>query len=350
MNSRIDNTENSSKVSPYVQLNGHYDIIGDVHGHAEQLESLLETMDYKYSSGVWRHPGRVAIFVGDLIDRGAENFKALEIVKAMTDSGQALITLGNHEYNALCFHTRNSEGNYLRRHSEKNIHQHKEVLEEIEAGGNDGETRWNEYLEWFRHMPFFLEMGGVNIVHACWDRISVDFFRENSFRDSSGRLTNEFLIESVDKSSNVYNAVELLLKGAEIPLPIEHRGILCKDGTVRKWMRLRWWMSTSEWMQATNYDQVVRADPEILAQMEGLKIPLDTLKYVRGKWSDRQNGNGTDSHITPVFVGHYWFTGPPRLLTDTVASLDYSVARGGKMVGYRWDGEHVLDTSKFVAV
>ena len=47
-----------------------YDIIGDIHGHAQELKSLLVKMDYSVTEGVWQHPARKAIFVGDLIDRG----------------------------------------------------------------------------------------------------------------------------------------------------------------------------------------------------------------------------------------------------------------------------------------
>lgn len=49
-------------------------------------------------------------------------------------------------------------------------------------------------------------------------------------------------------------------------------------------------------------------------------------------------------------MGHYWFKGTPKKLADNVACLDYSVARGGKLVAYRFDGEQVLDNDKFVFV
>lgn len=49
----------------------------------------------------------------------------------------------------------------------------------------------------------------------------------------------------------------------------------------------------------------------------------------------------------PVFVGHYWLMGTPTPLADNVACTDYSVAKGGKLVAYRWDGESVLSPEKF---
>ncbi len=48
----------------------------------------------------------------------------------------------------------------------------------------------------------------------------------------------------------------------------------------------------------------------------------------------------------PIFVGHYWLTGTPALLSAKVACVDYSVAKGGKLVAYRWDSEPLLENSK----
>jgi hypothetical protein len=43
--------------------NQAYDLIGDIHGHAEVLESLLNKIGYSPCAGVWRHPkGRQVIF------------------------------------------------------------------------------------------------------------------------------------------------------------------------------------------------------------------------------------------------------------------------------------------------
>jgi hypothetical protein len=46
-----------------------YDIVGDLHGYAARLESLLTAMSYAKRDGVWSHPERRAIFVGDYVDR-----------------------------------------------------------------------------------------------------------------------------------------------------------------------------------------------------------------------------------------------------------------------------------------
>jgi hypothetical protein len=53
----------------------------------------------------------------------------------------------------------------------------------------------------------------------------------------------------------------------------------------------------------------------------------------------------------PVFVGHYWLSAQrPELLADNVACLDYSVAKGGFLCAYRWNGEQKLRNENFVWV
>ena len=54
----------------------------------------------------------------------------------------------------------------------------------------------------------------------------------------------------------------------------------------------------------------------------------------------------------PTFIGHYWLEPDGALapVSPRVACVDYSVARGGPMVAYRFDGEQELSARKFVAV
>jgi hypothetical protein len=52
----------------------------------------------------------------------------------------------------------------------------------------------------------------------------------------------------------------------------------------------------------------------------------------------------------PVLFGHYWFTGKPAVISPRFACLDYSVASGGPLVAYRWDGESELSSDKLAWV
>lgn len=74
------------------------DVIGDVHGCYDELLLLLKKLGYRYEDEKLLHPeGRKVIWLGDLIDRGPESIKVLELVyKAVTQDGHYCIK-GNHE-------------------------------------------------------------------------------------------------------------------------------------------------------------------------------------------------------------------------------------------------------------
>jgi hypothetical protein len=40
-----------------------YDLVGDIHGHADALHRLLRELDYSEVEGLFRHPQRKMIFV-----------------------------------------------------------------------------------------------------------------------------------------------------------------------------------------------------------------------------------------------------------------------------------------------
>ena len=110
-----------------------YDLIGDIHGYADELVQLLAALGYQKSHGVYGHPDRRAIFLGDFIDRGPKIRQVLEIVRPMIDEGTALAVMGNHELNALAFHTEdpNSPGEFLRRRTSANVAQHRQTVEQL---------------------------------------------------------------------------------------------------------------------------------------------------------------------------------------------------------------------------
>ncbi|MCE9555056.1 MAG: polynucleotide kinase-phosphatase [Planctomycetes bacterium] len=78
---------------------GPFDIIGDVHGCANELEELLDRLGYERAeNGGYRHAaGRKAVFVGDLVDRGPRVVDTVRIVHAMCAAGAAYCVPGNHD-------------------------------------------------------------------------------------------------------------------------------------------------------------------------------------------------------------------------------------------------------------
>lgn len=81
-------------------LVGPFDVIGDVHGCYEELCALLKKLGYAVDANNFNAtppPGRTAVFLGDLCDRGPANLAVLKTVMNMSASGAALCVPGNHE-------------------------------------------------------------------------------------------------------------------------------------------------------------------------------------------------------------------------------------------------------------
>ncbi|GAT66122.1 polynucleotide kinase-phosphatase [Planomonospora sphaerica] len=80
------------------ELTGPFDIIGDVHGCRAELEALLRELGWQVGPDGATHPeGRIAVFVGDLVDRGPDTPGVLRLVMGMVAAGTALCVSGNHE-------------------------------------------------------------------------------------------------------------------------------------------------------------------------------------------------------------------------------------------------------------
>ena len=98
-----------------------YDLIGDIHGHGQELKALLLKLGYELTDEGWAHRERKVIFLGDYIDRGPEQRESVNIVRSMVETGNALAIMGNHEFNAIGFSTLASDGkSFLRPHTDQN--------------------------------------------------------------------------------------------------------------------------------------------------------------------------------------------------------------------------------------
>jgi protein phosphatase len=81
---------------------GPFDIIGDIHGCGDELETLLGVLGYEKDGDNWSHPEkRRVIFLGDLVDRGPRVVGVLAAVMAMCESENALCVPGNHDMKLL---------------------------------------------------------------------------------------------------------------------------------------------------------------------------------------------------------------------------------------------------------
>lgn len=286
-----------------------YDFIGDIHGHADELEALLKKMSYEKQNGIYKHPDRKAIFVGDLIDRGPKIKQVIETVRPMVEAGTARIVMGNHEFNAICYHTKDplNDGEFLRPHSIQNTHQHSKTLE---AFPNPDEI--SELIQWFYSIPLWLEEPDFRVVHASWNDKYIELLKT---KFPNGHLIPELLPECANKDGVLYDSIETILKGSELQLP-DGYSFLDKDGHSREAIRVKWFRSPK--------NQTYRSYslPEQILAPEIAVVNCDLLGYQETE--------------RPIFFGHYWLPDKePKEMAKNCFCLDYSVAKGGFLCAYR---------------
>ena len=67
------------------------DLIGDIHGHYQELQKILKILGYSYLKDELSHPENRKIgFVGDFINRGPQSVEVLTLVKSLCESGKAI--------------------------------------------------------------------------------------------------------------------------------------------------------------------------------------------------------------------------------------------------------------------
>jgi protein phosphatase len=136
---------------------GPFDIIGDIHGCATELEQLLSTLSYAPDAeGVWRHAGRKAVFVGDLVDRGPRVPDVLKIVMDMVQHDAALCVPGNHDIKLL----RQMSGKQV-----KVAHGLAQTLEQLESESDEFKARAKTFIDdLVSH--YVLDDGKLVVAHA----------------------------------------------------------------------------------------------------------------------------------------------------------------------------------------
>ena len=286
---------------------------------------LLLKKKKKKKGGIYSHPERKVLFVGDYIDRGPKIRETLAIVKAMVESENAIALMGNHEYNALCFHFQETEGGHLRKHLIKNIIQHYETLKQFQ----NRQKEYEDYVEWFKTLPLYYETETYRAVHACWDHKNIQYLKNTLVHD---KLTDELIYQSVKKGSLLNEAIDQTLKGKEMKMPGEE-SFTDKDGTNRTDIRIKWWK-----------------DPSQMTYRSISIEPLDNLPEKPVEVSEFKSLDYYNSKDKKIFFGHYWLKGEPSIYKENVCCLDYSVAKDGKLVAYRFEEENILDNRKLIYV
>ena len=191
----------------------HYDIIGDVHRRLNLLENLLLTLGYQNKKASYSHPeGRKALFVGDLINRGPDVLGVLSLVREMHEEGNALVTIGNHEFR---------------------------VIQELVNFGKIENDKITPHMNWIRSWPLFLELPELRAVHAAWHFSSISKLK-NARLDDDG-----FIAKTLDKTAPEKLAIDRILYGIKVSLPKKIE-MVDRFEIQRQKGRVRWWESPSE--------------------------------------------------------------------------------------------------------
>ncbi len=297
------------------------DFIGDIHGYADKLKQLLKKLGYTVQGKGFQHDSRKVVFVGDFIDRGPHNPEVVEIARAMVDAENAYAVCGNHEHNAICFNTLAKNG-YVRPHTVKNFKQHSTTM--LQYHGN--QKGYEDAIAWFKTLPLYIEHDAFRAVHATYDHASITTLKRLT---NSGILSDDQYLEMANKNSELYKAVEITCKGKEIALP-DGQSFFDKDGTERFDIRLKWWLDTQ------------KNSIKNLSIIEDIEIADDQFLEVQSDYYKEDQ--------KPVFFGHYWLKGEPNLYRNNICCLDYSVAKDGYIVAYRFNGEQELSNENLVFV
>lgn len=321
-------------------LNNHtgFDVIGDVHGYASALENLLKKMGYTKYDGVWRHPERLAVFIGDYVDRGCENIRTCRIVMDMQKAGTAHAIMGNHEFNCLAFHTKvpGKSSEYLRPRTPKNCDQAKETLAEFEKHPNDKRL----ILDWMKTLPLWLDLPRLRVVHAFWSPQAQKILKKQYLAADNSVIWENFpkLAKAEEDNLEAKDARSHLLSGPEHPLP---PGISFVDaeGHKREEVRLKWW----------NFDKLPLSLRELadVPPKDLNKIPDESISSL-----DCLDLPETqpDTDTRPVIFGHYWML-PKRgnlFLGPRHVCVDASIAKGGRLAAYRFWGESELSPDNLI--
>lgn len=144
---------------------GPFDIIGDVHGCAAELEELLVKLGYALSwsekdgeraVAVTPPAGRKAVFLGDLVDRGPNSPDALRIAMSMVASGTAYCVQGNHDRKL---------GRWLEGRKVTIAHGLQQTIDQLESAGQALKAALPGFLDDLRS-HYWLDRGRLAVAHA----------------------------------------------------------------------------------------------------------------------------------------------------------------------------------------
>jgi protein phosphatase len=228
-------------------MRGPFDIIGDVHGCADELVELMRKLGYsvrlegegdKRRAVTTAPQGRRAFFVGDLVDRGPKSPDVLRIVMDMVAAGQAFCVPGNHDDKLL---------RWLKGREVKIGHGLERTIAQLDGASDAFKARIAAFVE---GLPYhaWLEGGALAIAHAG---VRENMLGRNSpnvrsfclFGDTSGRPDENGLPERFDWAADYHGKTPVVYGHTPVAEPEWLNNTVCIDtGCVfgGKLTALRW--------------------------------------------------------------------------------------------------------------
>lgn len=258
------------------------DIIGDVHGEFEVMESLLRHLGYDENGE--HADGRQLAFLGDLVDRGPDSPAVVDKVMDLIGRGNAHCLMGNHELNILLGRVFPGNGWFIQ---PNNL----EDPGEYQSRRVDPD-KIDEYMQFFESLPVVLENNSLRLVHACWHQPSIAALQRDGTQDLT--ITDLYRQYEID--------VRKKLHGAELAHMVEQEN-----------------MFYSVALHDPQWDAEVlpaHAEAEVISQMynpirvltSGASNEASQPSFAAGQWrmSDRTKWWDYYNDDIPVVIGHFW--------------------------------------------
>lgn len=263
-------------------FDGPVDIVADIHGEIAALDALLVRLGYTPDG---RHPkGRRLVFVGDLVDRGADSPAVVERVAEMVAAERAQCVLGNHELNLL--RGQKKEGNgWFYPESENHDLAAGHFKESIRASA----SQRKHFLAWFDTLPVALERPDLRVVHACWEASAIEALRgsrqipSDAYRAFSSELAD--LLEQSGRHEQRHRELT------------EWGSVLCDPAAA---------VPMLEGIAAI--DSIKQSRHPIKAATSGLERQAPAPFFATGKWrmTERVAWWNEYEDAPAVVFGHYW--------------------------------------------
>ena len=224
---------------------GPFDIIGDVHGCADELIELLGHLGYEVSFKDDRTRvstsaprGRRAFLVGDLVDRGPRSLDVVRIVMHMVAQGHALMVIGNHDNRFMRF---------LQCRDVKLTHGLTETIEEFSRASEEFRERTRSFFEALPSHAW-VDGGRLSIAHAgvredMLGRSSDAIYKFGLYGETSGHLDDNGLPERYNWPAHYSGKTTVVYGHTPVAEPEWLNNTLCVDtGCVYggKLTALRW--------------------------------------------------------------------------------------------------------------